>query len=146
MNEFHYGEASKRKLLLAHPELRAVAGKALSYGVVDITIVWTFRDEDTQNAIADQTPVVSTKRWPDSMHNALDEDGKPCSNALDFAPYINGRIPWGDQKAFVLVGGLMLAAASELEIEIVYGGDWDRDGLIEEHSLGDYGHIQRVIG
>ena len=141
---FSYGEPSRRKLLTCHPDLRAVAGKALSYGVVDITIVWGWRDEDQQNSMVDQIPPVSTKRWPDSKHNAT-EDGKPMSDALDFAPWINGRIPWNDEKAFVLVGGLFMAAGAELGIPLRYGGDWDRDGLIEEHSLGDFGHVERAL-
>jgi|19_taG_2_1085344.scaffolds.fasta_scaffold00186_14 peptidoglycan L-alanyl-D-glutamate endopeptidase CwlK len=144
MSKFSYGAVSKRKLLSCHPDLRAVAGKALGYGVVDISIIWGWRNEEAQNQMVRNVPPTSTKLFPNSYHNAMDDDGNPLSDAFDFAPWINGSIPWHDEKAFVLVGGLMLAAAADLDIGVTYGGDWDRDGLIEEHSLGDFGHIQRI--
>ena len=99
-----------------------------------------------QNAI---DPRFTNARWPASYHNAEDEDGTPCSEAVDFAPYITLRsgkkgIPWTDIKLFSYVAGIIQAAASKLRIKITWGGDFDRDGSTEDQTLADVGHIQRT--
>ncbi len=148
MAEIHtYGTSSRAKLATCHDELVLVMGEALKMTPlsIDITIVHGFRDKATQNGI---DPRFTNARWPASYHNAEDDDGTPCSEAVDFAPYItlpSGKkgIPWKDEALFCFVAGIVYAAAVKLGIEITWGGDFDRDGSTEDQRLGDYGHIQR---
>lgn len=144
----HYGAGSEAKLAMCHDELVLVMAEALKMtpAAIDITIVWGFRNKAEQNGI---DPRFTTKRWPASYHNAEDEYGNPCSDAIDFAPYItlrNGKkgIPWTDVKLFSYVAGIIQAAAAKLGIEITWGGDFDRDGSTEDQTLADVGHIQRT--
>lgn len=149
MADFHnYGTSSNAKLQTAHDELVLVMGEALKMTPpsIDITIVHGYRDKTTQNGI---DPRFTTKRWPASYHNAEDEAGDPCSDAIDFAPWITLRsgkkgIPWTDIKLFSYVAGIIQAATHELGIEITWGGDFDRDGSTEDQTLADVGHIQRT--
>ena len=149
MADFHdYGTGSRAKLATCHDEIQLVMTEALKMTPpsIDITIVWGYRGKDLQNSI---DPRLTTKRWPESYHNAEDEDGEPCSDACDFAPYItlpSGKkgIPWKDVSLFAFVAGIIQAAASNLGIPITWGNDFDRDGSTEDQSLADVGHIQRT--
>ena len=143
----NYGKASNAKLATCHDELVLVMGEALKMTppAIDITIVHGYRDKEEQNGLPD---IVTTKRFPESYHNAEDEDGEPCSDACDWAPYItlpSGKkgIPWKDTALFCFVAGIVYAAAAKLGIDITWGGDFDRDGSTTDQTLGDYGHIQR---
>ena len=143
-----YGPASNAKLMTCHDEIRVVMSAALKLTPpsLDITIVHGFRDKDGQNSI---DPRFTTKRWPASYHNATDDAGDPCSDACDWAPWIRLRsgkmgIPWTDVKMFSFLGGIIQAAAAELDIAITWGGDFDRDGSTEDQTLADVGHIQRT--
>ena len=148
MAAFHsYGTGSNARLSTCHDELRLVMAEALKMtpAAVDITIVHGYRGKDLQNGLPD---IVTTKRFPESYHNAEDDDGEPLSDAVDFAPYItlpSGKkgIPWKDTALFCFVAGIVYAAAVKLGIEITWGGDFDRDGSTKDQTLGDYGHIQR---
>lgn len=53
-----------------------------------------------------------------------------AGHAIDLAPWMDGAIPWENWPAFEEVGLVMKKAASELNIPIVWGGDWKnfRDG------------------
>jgi peptidoglycan L-alanyl-D-glutamate endopeptidase CwlK len=143
-----YGTGSRAKLATCHNELALVMFEALKMtpAAIDITIVHGHRDKATQNGI---DPRFTNARWPASYHNAEDDDGNPCSEAVDFAPYITLRsgkkgIPWADVKLFCYVAGIVYAAAHKLKIEITWGGDFDRDGSTEDQTLADVGHIQRT--
>lgn len=104
----------------------------------DLTVVWAHRGQLAQNrAYAEGT---STKQWPDSLHNA-----EP-TRAVDLAPYINGAIDWGRQdhgRRYYIMAGIVLGIARWFpEIYVRWGGDWDRDGDLDDQSLMDLGHFE----
>ena len=138
---FEYGSKSIDKLSGCNGSLQAVAEKALSLSPYDITIVHGWRGKDVQNALYDSG--ASHKRWPMSKHNHQ-TNSTPDSVALDFAPWVNGRIPWNDTHIFAIVAGCFFAAAKELDIEIRYGGDWDTDGSTKDQTLMDWGHVELI--
>ena len=145
---YTYGMSSKAKLQTVHHELRESFELALSWQIYDIVIIHGWRGEVVQNqAFLDGN---STKEWPDSEHNFMDEFNKPLSLAVDFGPWCYipklGKmgIPWDDTHAFAVIGGIVLAAAKQLGYEQRYGGDWDMDGLTTDQTLMDWGHIERV--
>ncbi len=142
MADFKYGVGSREKISTCCEPLIMVANLAIQMTPVDITIVHGWRSEREQNLLFDSG--ASRKRWPDSTHNILDDDD-PCSMALDFAPWINGTIPWSDTHAFAVVAGVFFAAAKEHEVTLRWGGDWDMDGSTEDQSLMDWGHVESRI-
>jgi len=145
---FQYGAGSQKKLDTVHPDLADVFALAITRTPYDITIVHGWRGEEIQNALEDSG--ASTKRFPDSYHNQTTDpsipDPEEVSDAVDFAPYIDGKIPWGETHIFAAIAGVVFCCAAELGVAIDWGGDWDGDGNTKEHKLQDWGHIQRRRG
>lgn len=138
-----FGTSSMSKLDTCHPDLVEIAELALSRSPYDFTIVHGWRGEDIQNAL--QESGASTKRYPNSKHNHVDGNGVPLSLALDFAPWVDGAIPWDDVNVFCIIAGVFLSAAAELGIAVKYGMDWDSDGSTKDQTLMDAGHLGLVI-
>lgn len=141
-----YGTRSQAKLETVHLELYETFELYREWQLFEITIVHGWRGEEVQNDAFFSGN--STKMWPDSKHNILGPDGKPLSDAVDFAPWCllpSGKmgIPWDDTHAFAVIGGILLAASREIGYNMVYGGDWDMDGLTTDQRLMDWGHLQR---
>jgi len=64
------------------------------------------------------------------------------SQAVDIAPWVNGAIPWNDNKKFDEMAKIVLECAKKLGIKIIWGADWDSDGNITEHKLIDRPHFE----
>ncbi len=143
MRRWVFSDESRGKLATCHPALQAVATRALELSPVDFMIVWGYRTKAQQDLmIVDKK---SKAPWPTSKHNNQDENGNPLSLAIDFAPIIEGRVPWGDERLFARMAGVFDAAATERGVEIRWGGDWDRDGSSLDQKFNDLGHIELVI-
>lgn len=80
---------------------------------MDFAVICGHRGQEEQDrAVAErrsQTP------WPLSRHNALP------SLAADCVPY---PVDWGDLTAFDMMAVIVKQCASDLGVEIVWGGDW----------------------
>jgi peptidoglycan L-alanyl-D-glutamate endopeptidase CwlK len=140
---YRFGKRSSDKLATCHPTLVAVAQRALERSPYDFSIIHGYRGEEQQNALYDSG--ASKKRYPDSMHNHTDDNGKPLSLAIDFAPYVNGKIPWNETTIFAVIAGCLFSAAAELEVTLRSGLDWDGDGLTSDQTFHDYGHIELIL-
>lgn len=141
--KYRFGQASSKKLSTCCPELIAVAARALELSPYDFTIVHGWRNEEVQNALFDRR--ASQKPWPESKHNAMQDD-QPASEAVDFAPYIDGTIHWDDTHIFAVVAGCFLAAAKEKGFRLRWGGDWDSDGKSKgDQTFMDYGHVEIIL-
>jgi len=140
--EHAFGSGSMAKLNTCHPDMQLVAIKALELSPYDFTIIHGWRGEEVQNALFDSG--ASRKRWPDSRHNAyrMNDPKSPASDAIDFGPWINGKVPWDDTHIFAAIAGCFLAAASDLGVELRWGGDWDGDGSTKDQTLMDWGHVE----
>lgn len=140
---YKFGSASRDKLNTCHPQIIEVANRALEISPYDFTIVHGWRSEEVQNALYDRG--ASKKRWPDSKHNTTLFDA-PASEAIDFAPWVGGKIPWNDVIIFGVIAGCFLAAAKELGYTVRWGGDWDSDGLSKgDQQFMDYGHVEIIL-
>lgn len=137
---FTFGRSSRAKLDTCHSKLISIAERALELSPVDFTIVWGWRGEDVQNALFESG--ASQKRYPHSKHNRTDHDGIPESIAIDFAPWVDGAIPWKDTHMFAVIAGLMFAAAKEQGVRLRWGGDFDMDLSTTDQSFLDWGHVE----
>jgi len=133
MRDFIYGIRSVAKLATCQEDLQRVMRRALLLSNVDIAIITGHRDQGAQTQAFElgysQTP------WPKSHHNTIP------SSAVDWAPYIGGRIPWSDVGAFCRIAGVIEAAANLEEVPIRWGGDWDGDPGTP-NRFQDLGHIE----
>lgn len=140
---YRFGKRSSDKLATCHPMLVAIAKRALEQSPYDFSIVHGWRGEAEQNALYDSG--ASSVRWPDSQHNYTDDNDRALSLAIDFAPWVEGRIPWNETHIFACIAGCLFAAAKQLDAQLRWGGDWDADGNTKEHKLQDWGHVELVL-
>ena len=104
--------------------------------VTDISLVSGYRDREEQNTLFENS--FSKLRFPDSKHNR-----KPCL-AVDLQPYPYPKDEcklWG---ALGYIAGRAMAIAAEEGIDIIWGGDWDRDGDLTDQTFDDLFHIELV--
>lgn len=143
---YQYGVKSSAKLDTCHPVLDQIMRKALEISPYDITIIHGLRGRSLQDRLKAEGK--STKKYPHSKHNRTDDplitDKFQISDAVDFGPYIDNKIYWGDTHIFAVIAGCIMAAAKELGYKVRWGGDWDSDGKTTDQTLMDYGHIEMV--
>ncbi len=142
---YKYGKGSTEKLDTCHPVLQQIADEALSLSPYDISIIHGLRGEQLQNELYDDN--ASTKIYPDSRHNKssdpyIDEPYR-MSDALDFAPWVNG-VDWEDTHIFAVIAGCFFAAAANVGYKIRWGGDFNGNGSTTDQNLKDWGHIEVI--
>ena len=75
----------------------------------------------------------SRVRYPNSRHNP-----NP-SMAVDVAPC---PIDWNDRERFVAFGSFVRGVAYARDVEIRWGGDWDRDFDLKDQTFMDLVHFE----
>lgn len=125
--------ACSAKLLQAHPLLVEWFNTVVKPKHQDCHISWSYRGkEDQEKAFLDHK---SKLHFPLSMHNKSDDQGNPCSLALDFFELdYNGIGRWA-WKYFKTIAD----EAQETEYKIIWGGSWAKQGL------ADYDHFQITL-
>ncbi len=92
---------------------------------VDFSVVEGLRSLERQKRLV----ASGASRTLDSYHLTGD--------AVDLAPYVDGRLQWQAPLAYV-VAGWMLRANRDLSVPLVWGGVWDRElGSLDPNNLGD---------
>ncbi len=62
------------------------------------------------------------------------------------APYLNGGVSW-DSRHCLYFAGLVMGIAKQMDIEIRWGGDWDRDNEpVTDQEFQDLVHFEFVEG
>jgi len=141
MSKYSFGSKSRERLNTAVEPLQRVAEKALSYGVMDFSVIEGHRTVERQKELYDQGL---------TQIDGVDKKGKhneTPSKAIDILPYppsVNGVNVWNDNQRFCVLAGLMYAAASELGVNIRWGGDWDGDGNNADSKFLDLPHFEIV--
>ena len=111
MTKFVFGKRSENNLLGVHPDLVRVARRALELTTVDFTVIEGLRTLDRQRQLFD----AGASTTLNSRHLT--------GHAIDVAPYIGGVIRW-DWPPFHQIAKAFKAAASELDVAVIWGGDW----------------------
>ena len=135
-----FGARSLSKLESVDPGLVMVLYRVIEYS--DFTIICGARDEAAQEE-AYRTGH-SRARWPESKHNAIPPG---LSTAVDVAPWHSAapHIRWDALREFDCLAGRIMQAASELDVPMRWGGDWDRDQDLYDRNIPfDLGHFERV--
>ena len=125
----NFGRTSKKRLETCHPKLQKVMKEVIKH--VDCTILCGHRGEKEQNeAVATGH---SNVVWQNGRHN------KYPSNAVDVAPW---PLDWQDYERFTLFAGFVLGIAKSMDIELIWGNDWDGDFETKDTNLKDYPHFE----
>lgn len=114
---FSFGTRSKERLQGVHPDLVKVLEKAIKESPLDFSITEGLRTKERQKALFD----AGKSQTMNSRHLT----GK----AVDIAVIKDGEVTW-DFKYYQLVADHIKKVAKELQIDIVWGGDWQsfKDG------------------
>ena len=117
----NFSRISRERLATCHPDLQRLMNEAVKDSAVDFTIVCGRRGkEDQEKAFREGK---SKLHYPKSRHNS-----NP-SEAVDVAPYVNGKLNWNPDY-FRPLALHIKETAQRLGIAIRWGGDWDR-GFID---------------
>lgn len=130
MTHFSFGNTSRQRMEGIHPLLIGVANRALSYGVMDLTVP-PFGGLRT---LEDQKKLVAkgASKTLNSLHRP---QSTGYGHAIDLVPY---PVDWDNLYRFVLMGTLMFRAANEMGVPLEWGGHW--------RKFKDYPHFQLPRG
>lgn len=134
---FKLSNTSLSRLKQCHPQLCIVVTRAIQISQVDFIVGAGIRsiEEQRDNVRKGVSETMNSKHLPQA-------DG--MSHAVDLWPWVKGEIPWNDLREFRRVADAMLQAARELDVELLWGGDWDRDGDSSDHDFIDGPHFELV--
>jgi peptidoglycan L-alanyl-D-glutamate endopeptidase CwlK len=124
-----FGSTSKRRLSTCEKDLQLLF-KEVVRGF-DCTIVCGHRGEEAQNEAYKRGN--SKVKYPHGRHNA-----NP-SRAVDVAPY---PIDWTDRDRFHYFAGYVKGIASQMGIDVIWGGDWDNDTDLKDNGFDDLVHFE----
>lgn len=142
----YFSDRSRRQLDTCHPDLIELFERVLAG--FDCTIIEGYRGEEAQEEYFRTGR--SQLHYPESLHNATrscgadsDEDHRiPESLAADAAPY---PIDWDGVARFMVFGGYVIGVASEMDLKIRWGGDWDGDWELHDQSFHDLPHFELIL-
>jgi peptidoglycan L-alanyl-D-glutamate endopeptidase CwlK len=106
---YKLGTRSLQSLSGVHPDMVAVVKRAIEITEQDFTVIEGIRNVNRQRALL--------KAGKSTTMNSRHITG----HAVDMVPW---PVDWNDLERFEVVSEAMKAAAEELEISIVWGGDW----------------------
>ena len=108
-----FGRTSRKRLITCHEDLQDLFNEVIKY--VDCSVLEGHRGKERQNKLYDEK---KTKvKYPNGRHN------DSPSNACDIVPY---PVDWNDRERFHLFAGFVLGIAQSMEINVRWGGDWNK--------------------
>jgi len=125
-----WSKTSHERLSSCHVDLQRVFNKVLIYR--DCSVLEGERGAETQNKYYAEGK--SRLTYPHSMHN------KRPSLAVDVVPY---PVPdWNDPRPFIRFGMFVIGLAAGIDVNLRWGGDWDRDFDLKDQRFNDYPHFE----
>ena len=124
-----FGGTSKRRLDTCEKDLQLLFNEVIKE--FDCSIICGHRGEKAQNEAFERGN--SKAKYPKGRHNA-----NP-SRAVDVAPY---PIDWSDRERFTYFAGFVKGVASQMGIDIIWGGDWDNDTDLKDNGFDDLVHFE----
>ncbi len=115
---YRLGMVSESKLEPVEPGLAACVRRAIQITLQDFGVFEGLRDIERQRKLV----AAGASRTMNSYHLP---DRFGLSHAVDLVPYIDGRLLWQDVPC-LRVAEAMHQAATELAVELTWGGVWDR--------------------
>ena len=124
-----FGRKSRERLNTCDSKLKQVFNEVIKH--VDCSILEGHRDKDRQNKLYEEG---KTKvKYPNGRHN------RQPSSAVDVTPY---PVDWKDRERQTLFAGFVIGVASQMGINLRWGGDWDQDFQVVDNRLDDFPHFE----
>ena len=130
-----FSNKSNLQLDTCHPLLQRLFRAVVKED--DCAILEGHRPRRRQNLLFKQGK--SKLKYPKGKHNSMP------SMAVDVAPWLKKKgIPWKTTSQWYYFAGKVKAKADELDIQIRWGGDWNRDGNVTDQKFNDLAHWELV--
>lgn len=127
-----FSSKSMDQLATCHPKLQMLFNKVIEQ--YDCTVLEGFRTGKRQDELYRNG--MTKVKYPNSKHN------QQPSLAVDVAPY---PINWSDREKFYHFGGYVKGVASQMNIKIRWGGDWDGDNDLKDQTFTDLPHFELIF-
>ena len=127
-----FSKKSLSKLSTCHSDLQKLFFSVIKDA--DCSVIEGHRKKIRQNKLCQDG--LSKVQYPDSKHNKLP------SEAVDVGPYIPGKGISYETRQCYFFAGYVKARASELGIQIRWGGDWDSDNDVNDQKFKDLHHFE----
>ena len=125
----YFGKKSKERLNTCDSNLQKVFNEVIKH--VDCSILEGHRSKDRQNKLYEEE---KTKvKYPNGRHN------RQPSSAVDVTPY---PVDWEDRERQTLFAGFVIGVASQMGINLRWGGDWDQDFQVVDNRFDDFPHFE----
>lgn len=134
---FKLSKLSESRLQGVKPQLASVVRRALEISTVDFMVVEGLRTIERQRELYAQGRTKPGNKVTWTLHSKHLE-----GNAVDLAPFVNGKVDWNNLKNFDAIAKAMLQASRELSVPIRWGADWDMDGIPREKGETDSPHFE----
>jgi len=108
---YQLGQRSRERLQGVHPDLVRVVERAIELTSVDFTVLEGLRTTDRQKTLV----AAGASKTMNSRHIT--------GHAVDLAAYVDGQVDWS-WPLYERIAATMKLAAKELNVMIVWGGDW----------------------
>ena len=126
-----FGRKSRSNLTTCEKDLQLVFNEVIKY--VDCSVLEGHRNAERQDELYKKG---NTKvKYPKGRHNA-----RP-SRAADVVPY---PIDWDDRERFHLFAGFVLGIAQSMEINVRWGGDWNKNFEVDDNKFDDFPHFELI--
>lgn len=108
---FKLGKRSIERLQGVHPDLVRVVERAIELSTVDFTVLEGLRTPERQQALV----ASGASQTLNSRHIT--------GHAVDLGAWVDNQVDWS-WPLYAKIANAMKAAANELGVAIVWGGDW----------------------
>ena len=126
-----FGRNSRRRLATCHEDLQDLFNEVIKY--IDCSVLEGNRSKERQNQLYEEGK--TEVRYPNGRHNAVP------SCAVDVVPY---PVDWDDRERFHLFAGFVLGIAQSMEINIRWGGDWNKNFEVDDNKFDDFPHFELI--
>ena len=124
-----FGRKSKENLNTCDSRLQKIFNEVIKH--VDCSVLEGHREKDRQNKLFEEG---KTKvKYPNGRHN------RQPSSAVDVTPY---PVDWKDRERQTLFAGFVIGVASQMGINLRWGGDWDQDFQVVDNRFDDFPHFE----
>lgn len=127
---YQLGQRSRERLQGVHPDLVRVVERAIELTSVDFTVLEGLRTTDRQKTLV----AAGASKTMNSRHIT--------GHAVDLGAYVDGQMDWS-WPLYERIAAAMKLAAKEINVMIVWGGDWRtfKDGPHFELDRKAYPHV-----
>lgn len=126
-----FSEYSKGHLVTCDQQLQDLFNEVIKH--YNCRVLCGHRAEEAQNLAYESG--ASQVRWPNGQHNSYP------SMAVDVVPY---PVDWDDLDRFKVFIGFVLGVASQMDIAVRSGIDWDGDWNFKDQQFVDMPHFELI--